>query len=852
MMNTRSRRGRQFPRLLAFLALFTFLVLPFARVGAAPKQKAEIPLDLAAMALTPGDLEQAGYTGFGVASVDDDSSGWRTLGDVASDSIAGNYYFSLASPEPIDVGLAQAGWQRQYQRVLADQDPVDPTVVDLAVRSEVGEYSDAKGADDALTLLMTGGVNVPPGDLPIGDRVEIRSDMDPNVGTRLVVAFREGNLIGSVEVTAYGSGDQPAVDLALLLARQLKARFDAELSAKLPGLADEALHLASLSSPAQYEGYSRKDGETLAEWGESPENFADRGKAYSNAVDVFSFDQEIATASKDGVQPFYGDRLYRFPDEKSAQKLLDRMPQFLAEDSANSNGAFDAQLVDDATTFGDDSLTFAIQEQSNAGTSYGYRVYVRVGADISRLQIETETGAIIDHVEAIAKAQTACLKVGSCAAAEQPPLSLPGFDCPPTNVSDNVPDLDGGEIASVAMSGGDPARSGAQPGPGPSGNPLEIWNANVHGGIVQGPVISDGLLVFGSSQYIPPEDPNDMFSYSSEDDYLYAFDAATHAFKWCAPTGQVISDPSIDSGLVFTEANSTKGEHFQTFVVALDEATGLPVWQFPVVSSGDSVTATNGTVYVTTGLGSVFALDEQTGAPRWLYQLPSDTDLSDAILSSPAIADGVLYLTGGGTIYALNAETGEELWDVSADDADELLGAPVVADGVVYVGGTYAIYAVDAQTGDEVWVTNMESAAATRLAVVDGMVYAAGGSEDDPTLPGFIAAFAADTGTEIWGVSLKGFATTPVVAGDVVYIGAGATQDDGSVAGGVYGLSTADGSVLTNLGINGTVTRPVVASSAIYIGSSVTADDGDNGSLYVLGGDSAPADSTPILDRKSG
>jgi outer membrane protein assembly factor BamB len=537
--------------------------------------------------------------------------------------------------------------------------------------------------------------------------------------------------------------------------------------------------------------------------------------------------------------------------------MIDQTPDRLATDMANSGGQFIAQLVDGATSFGDDSLTFQIQDVLDAGNTYGYRVYVKVGSDVARLQIDSsnDLGIGIDNIEAVAAAESACLQAGSCAAAEQQPVSLPGLDCPPTHEGDLVTDYAYAEIAPSPMFGVDPTRSGAQPGPAPTGEPTGLWTVDVHAGLVTGPVISDGLLVFGSSEVTPPSDPDDPFASPTESDYLFAFDP-TSGFKWCAPTGNAIADPSLDNGLVFTEASAIAGQHQQTSVVALDAETGVARWQFPIGPSVESyraaVTATDGSVYVTTGMGTIFALDEETGNPRWLYQVEQGDDMTGLTLSYPAISDGAVYVTGGTTLYALNAETGEELWDVSADDESEVLGTPSVANGIVYVGGEYAIYAVDAQTGDEQWVMDADSPGGTSVAVVDGVVYTAGGSETDPSIAGFVSALSADTGSKIWHLDLKGYATTPQVVDDVVYVGAGATQPDGTVAGGILGFSTADGTVVMNTAISGAVTRPVITGGAIYIASTSTTPDGQQGTLTVIGGDSAPVDSTPILDRKSG
>src|SRR5688500_16668931 len=91
-----------------------FLGRPAGTLVAAQSGGSE--LDLPAMTLTPADLDDAGLPGFGVSYVGDHSSGWRTIGDVAYDSIA-NY---TDSPEGLtldrlNVNLSKTGWLRQYR-----------------------------------------------------------------------------------------------------------------------------------------------------------------------------------------------------------------------------------------------------------------------------------------------------------------------------------------------------------------------------------------------------------------------------------------------------------------------------------------------------------------------------------------------------------------------------------------------------------------------------------------------------------------------------------------------------------------------------------------------------------------
>jgi outer membrane protein assembly factor BamB len=88
-------------------------------------------------------------------------------------------------------------------------------------------------------------------------------------------------------------------------------------------------------------------------------------------------------------------------------------------------------------------------------------------------------------------------------------------------------------------------------------------------------------------------------------------------------------------------------------------------------------------VYIGSEDGHVYALKADTGAKLWSF------DTGNFVVSSPAVANGVVYVgSNGGTVgydaYAFNASTGAQLWNFTTGDAFQ--SSPAVANGVVYVG----------------------------------------------------------------------------------------------------------------------------------------------------------------------
>src|SRR5262249_31080309 len=151
--------------------------------------------------------------------------------------------------------------------------------------------------------------------------------------------------------------------------------------------------------------------------------------------------------------------------------------------------------------------------------------------------------------------------------AVQLPGVMVGLSCPPVPQPD-VPPLVGvkPERGAVPVNGADPAHTGTNPGPGPSGSPQEQWQFAAPGIGGRGPIAADGLLYFTSDALAPTGD--------GRDGNLYALDTATGTQRWCVTTGRQIADPVFSDGLVFTIGQEIAGDHEQAFVAALDAATG--------------------------------------------------------------------------------------------------------------------------------------------------------------------------------------------------------------------------------------------------------------------------------------
>ena len=136
------------------------------------------------------------------------------------------------------------------------------------------------------------------------------------------------------------------------------------------------------------------------------------------------------------------------------------------------------------------------------------------------------------------------------------------------------------------------------------------------------------------------------------------------------------------------------------------------------------------------------------------------------VSSSPAVVNGVVYFgSDDRQVYALNAATGEKIWNFPTGALTE--SSPAVVNGVVYIGANNNnLYALNANTGTKIWSFTASNAITSSPAVLDGVVYF--GSWDNN-----VYALDANSGVKLWSYTTGGsvFSSPAVAKGGQVYIG---------------------------------------------------------------------------------
>jgi outer membrane protein assembly factor BamB len=295
-------------------------------------------------------------------------------------------------------------------------------------------------------------------------------------------------------------------------------------------------------------------------------------------------------------------------------------------------------------------------------------------------------------------------------------------------------------------------------------------------------------------------------------------------------------------------------------IVALAADTGELQWvsdldfdgadRVPVAPNAGTVV--DDTLYVCAitrddGPDAVLALAVDTGEVRWT------TKIDGGVWGSPAVANGLLYASGDGTVYALDVETGEGFWEADLGDfsrsvatdgelvvavpgnrivgVDGMTGelrwetelprvhgnrnSPVLVDDLVVYVHAHTGFVVDATTGDVVWQTDEEAVEGPKPAVTDELVIFVDNDRKSTvgeTDTALVRAFSLKDGEIAWETSLETSVSAPPVVVDeqVCVLGMDKT---------FYVFDTADGARLADTWIRGeTSAEPAVTSSGVFIG----------------------------------
>ena len=167
----------------------------------------------------------------------------------------------------------------------------------------------------------------------------------------------------------------------------------------------------------------------------------------------------------------------------------------------------------------------------------------------------------------------------------------------------------------------------------------------------------------------------------------------------------------------------------------------------------------------------LFALETGTLDPRWAFPGATGDDDIDpiALYGTPAVMNGTVFVPAyDGSLYALDAASGELRWQEPFDTDGPLVGGVAVSQDTVYFGSAdRKVYAVDTESGKQRWAFRTGERVWSTPKLVGDTLYAT-------SLDGRLYALDTSRGTELWSFKTDaGIAASPVVdeAAGLVYIG---------------------------------------------------------------------------------
>jgi outer membrane protein assembly factor BamB len=260
---------------------------------------------------------------------------------------------------------------------------------------------------------------------------------------------------------------------------------------------------------------------------------------------------------------------------------------------------------------------------------------------------------------------------------------------------------------------------------------------------------------------------------------------------------------------------------------------------------GGGLAADGGKIFAATGFGTVIALDAGSGTEIWTkrYAIP--------IREAPTAAEGRVFVVNSESeLICLNANDGVQLWSQKGlpENASVLTSAsPAVAGNLVFVPyPSGEITAIDIKTGQARWTDSLAKGAINSSATAIGeaprpvadheAIYAM-------SRGGQLIATSRDRGTRLWTRDIRG-SQMPWVAGDTLFVV--------DITGKLAALSRRDGKArwVAALPGDGRWSGPVLAGSRLWLASSkglLVAVDAASGSIAAQSDLGTPIMITPVV-----
>jgi serine/threonine protein kinase/outer membrane protein assembly factor BamB len=318
-----------------------------------------------------------------------------------------------------------------------------------------------------------------------------------------------------------------------------------------------------------------------------------------------------------------------------------------------------------------------------------------------------------------------------------------------------------------------------------------------------------------SGDWVEPGFDAQNSEYNSYEHTLNVQNVGKLSLLWQAHTS---ADAYVVYNLAFAVAHGVIYYSDEHSLLAVSAQSGKILKTYPLppgIAPGSTPAIVGDQLYL--NANNLASIDLRTGASTRFGSFQAEVSGLD--YTAPVVANGIIYgVAQLQEIYAVSTQTNQLLWEVPLSDVTT---TPAVANGVVYVGGYRHLYALDARTSVLLWQSREESSGNTG----EGSQYISGffapvvgpryvyATEDNQVL-----AYPRQCTTlcnPAWSFSSRYvFRSSPSFANGILYA---ATGDwDGSNT--LYALDGESGKLLWSAAENGpTITPPIIANGVLYL-----------------------------------
>lgn len=377
---------------------------------------------------------------------------------------------------------------------------------------------------------------------------------------------------------------------------------------------------------------------------------------------------------------------------------------------------------------------------------------------------------------------------------------------PPSTTPAPAPEPEAAEADHVATTWstyhGDTQLAGVASADIPEG-PTRLWRFQTNASILYGPVASENLLHFVTSQ-------GEVVTVDFSGKKLWSKQLTRTSVN-----DNVEQPARVDGPVSCFESTLLLGTMSGT-VYALDAVTGEEKWRQDIDSAilgavtyqkpADSPAM----VYVIgQDDGALHCLAFADGAPQW------KSEPIDRCDGSPAAGDGIItFGSCASALHVISAADGTILKNISVGDDSQIAGGVALVGDAVFSGShSGQVIRLDIKTGDVVWSNEDSLSEVFTTPAVSGNTVVVGSMDD------FVYALDRATGKQLWKFDSQGLPLSPVIAGNKVIVGS-----DGVL----YMLSLKDGAKIWSFEVTDEITAPSIINNMIVVG-------GKDGSLSAFG-----------------